>query len=90
MHCPLGEINLETKQESCMSPPCQASEVSEIGNGDDAASAEEATPAVREHNLYVKHLEPSFDTLALRSLFGVRPAQPLSGARIAEGSRPRV
>ncbi len=47
-------------------------------------------PAVREHNLYVKHLEPSFDTLALRNLFGVRSAQPRSGAGIAKGSRPRV
>lgn len=73
-----------------MSPPCQAGEISEIGNGDDAASAEEAMPSVREHNLYVKHLEPSFDTLALRNLFGVQSAQPLSGARIAKGSRPRV
>ncbi len=73
-----------------MLPPCQAGEIGEIGTGDDEASAEEAVPAVREHNLYVKHLEPSFDTLALRSLFGVRSAQPVWGTRIAKRSRPRV
>ena len=50
---------------------CVPAQAVEDANGD-AGSAEEPQALVREHNLYVKHFEPSLDSAGLRAMFEAR------------------
>ena len=50
---------------------CVPAQAVEDANGD-AGSADEPHALVREHNLYVKHFEPSLDSAGLRAMFEAR------------------
>jgi hypothetical protein len=51
---------------------CNAAQAAEAAAGGASCAADGAAPAVREHNLYVKHFEAGVDSAALRSLFEAR------------------
>jgi len=56
--------------------PATPTQAAEAAAGGDGCAADGAAPAVREHNLYVKHFEAGVDSAALRGLFEARARRP--------------